>query len=242
MIKDVIFFLFILGAVVGSFLNVVGIRWGSGRTVLGRSSCPYCNKTIKWWELIPTVSFFILKARCSECQAKISWQYPVIEIWTGLLFVTIPLILLPVFSIYVVIIIYDFKHKIIPDPLVYLAIALSLIYALFNLRTFELIDLAAGPIIFLFFAAIWLLSRGRAMGFGDAKLGLSVGLLLGAAQGFSAIVLAFWIGAVYSLAYIFLKNDKSLTMKSEVPFAPFIIIGAWVSIVFHINLLHVAIF
>ena len=78
------------------------------------------------------------------------------------------------------------------------------------------------------------------MGFGDAKLGLSIGLLLGAAQGLSAIILAFWIGAVYSLAYIFIKNDKGLTMKSEVPFAPFIIIGAWVSIVFHINLLHVA--
>lgn len=83
------------------------------------------------------------------------------------------------------------------------------------------------------------------MGFGDAKLGLSVGLLLGAAEGFSAIVLAFWIGAFGSLLYIFLnrinflKSAKKLTMKSEIPFAPFIIVGAWISLVFKLNLLHV---
>src|SRR3989344_5877873 len=234
--------LFVLGTLVGSFLNVVGTRWGSGRTILGRSSCPHCNKTLKWWELVPIFSFLIQKGRCRSCGTKISYQYPIIEIFTGLIFATVPVWTLPIFCIYVVILIYDFHHKIIPDPLVYTAIALSLIYALLNLRTYELIDLLAGLIIFLFFAAIWLLSRGRAMGFGDAKLGLSIGLLLGAAQGLSAIILAFWIGAVYSLAYIFIKNDKGLTMKSEVPFAPFIIIGAWVSIVFHINLLHVAIF
>lgn len=93
------------------------------------------------------------------------------------------------------------------------------------------------------------------MGFGDAKLGLSVGLLLGALEGFSAIILAFWIGASGSLLYIFLnktglpagktgflKSSKELTMKSEVPFAPFIVIGAWISSVFHFNILNVALF
>lgn len=82
------------------------------------------------------------------------------------------------------------------------------------------------------------------MGFGDAKLGGSVGLLLGAVEGFSAIILAFWIGAFCSLLYAFLnktgflKNDKRFTMKSEIPFAPFIVVSAWVSLVFHLNLLH----
>ena len=86
------------------------------------------------------------------------------------------------------------------------------------------------------------------MGLGDAKLGLSVGLLLGASQGISAIILAFWIGAFVSLLYIFLnksvflKNAKKLTMKSEIPFAPFIILGAWISLVFHLNIFYVASF
>ena len=86
------------------------------------------------------------------------------------------------------------------------------------------------------------------MGFGDAKLGLSVGLLLGAPEGFSAIILAFWIGALGSLSYIFfckigfIKNTEGLIMKSEVPFAHAIIVGAWISLVFHLNILHVALF
>lgn len=93
------------------------------------------------------------------------------------------------------------------------------------------------------------------MGFGDAKLGLSVGLLLGASQGVSAIVLAFWIGALGSITYLFLdkmdlltgkagflKTTKELTMKSEIPFAPLVVIGAWISLVFHLDILHVALF
>jgi len=116
------------------------------------------------------------------------------------------------------------------------------------------LDWLAGPILFAFFGLIWLLSKGRAMGFGDAKLGLSVGLLLGATQGFSAIVLAFWIGALGSLIFIFLnkvglpaqagfiKGAKGLTMKSEIPFAPFIIISAWISFVFNLNIINVALF
>ena len=232
--------LFVLGVVVGSFLNVVGLRWDT-KNFGGRSSCPSCKKKLSWWELIPIVSFFVLKAKCHGCKNKISWQYPIVEIWTGLLFATVPLIYIPVFCIYVVITIYDFKHKIIPDPLVYLAIFLSLGFQLFvSDFGFSAWDLAAGPIIFIFFASIWALSRGRAMGFGDAKLGLSVGLLLGALQGFSAIILAFWIGASASLIYLFF--NKNLTMKSEVPFAPAIIMGAWLALVFDLNILHASLF
>jgi len=86
------------------------------------------------------------------------------------------------------------------------------------------------------------------MGFGDAKLGLSVGLLLGAIQGFSAIILAFWIGALGSLTYLllnktgFIKKAKKLTMKSEVPFAPFIVVGAWLALVFDLDIFYVALF
>ena len=185
---------------------------------------------------------------------KISYQYPLIELWTGLIFVTVPYIFLPIFCIYIVITIYDLKHKIIPDPLVYSAIALSLLIPLFFIP-YSLLDWLAGPILFAFFGIIWLLSRGRAMGFGDAKLGLSVGLLLGASQGFSAVILAFWIGAFVSLAYLFLdkvglpagkagflKNARKITMKSEVPFAPFIVVGAWMSLVFDPNIFYVALF
>ncbi|OHA89249.1 MAG: hypothetical protein A3C70_00170 [Candidatus Zambryskibacteria bacterium RIFCSPHIGHO2_02_FULL_43_14] len=246
-------FLFVLGAIVGSFLNVVGLRWdllrhgGVLSTLGGRSSCPSCRKVLEWYELIPIFSFLILRGRCLSCGGKISWQYPIVELWTGLIFATVPYIFIPVFCVYIVITIYDLRHKIIPNPLVYSAILLSLTIPLFFIH-YTLLDWFSGPILFAFFASIWFLSRGRAMGFGDAKLGLSVGLLLGASQGFSAIVLAFWIGALGSLAYLFLnkidflKNTKRLTMKSEIPFAPFIVVGAWMSLMFHLNIFHVALF
>mgnify|MGYP001577015149 CR=1 FL=1 len=244
-IQSMLFFLFILGTIIGSFLNVLGLRWDS-KDFGGRSWCPHCSTTLRWFELVPIFSFLIQKGRCRGCGAKISYQYPIIEILTGLIFATVPLWMLPMFCIYIVILIYDFHHKIIPDELVYLAIALSVVSRW--LLGGSTLDWLAGPILFTFFASIWFFSRGRAMGFGDAKLGLSIGLLLGATHGFSAIVLAFWIGALASLLYIFLtktgflKNSKGLTMRSEVPFAPFMIIGAWISLLLNLDLLHVVLF
>ena len=234
-------------------MNVVALRWDE-KNFGGRSRCHSCQKTLRWWELVPILSYFFLRGKCARCQAGISLQYPIIEIWTGFIFLSLYLVvrfttyyllLTAVFCIYVVITIYDTKHKIIPDELVYSAILLSLVFNLLNFPTSQLINLAAGPIIFLFFATIWFLSRGRALGFGDAKLGLSIGLLLGAAQGFSAIVMAFWIGAAVSLLYLFIrksgfiKSEKELTIKSEVPFAPFLIMGAWLSLIFDLDILHV---
>jgi leader peptidase (prepilin peptidase)/N-methyltransferase len=237
-------FLFVLGAIVGSFLNVVALRWGTELTLGGRSFCPSCNRQLRWWELVPLVSYLLQRGKCRTCRAKISPQYLLVEILVGLIFTSLYyvvglgghfLLLATVFSIYTIILIYDLRHKIIPDSLSYTSTALALMVPLFFV-SYSLVDWLAGPIIFAFFGSIWLFSRGRAMGFGDAKLGLSVGLLLGAANGFSAIILAFWIGAASSL---FLMLSKRFTMKSEIPFAPFIIVGTWISIIFNLNILHV---
>ena len=188
----------------------------------------------------------------------ISWQYPLVEIWTGLIFASLfhiidpsnltsffhYLVLIAVFCLYIVITIYDFRHKIIPDGLVYTSTGLALLVPLF-LIDYSLVDWLAGPLIFIFFGSIWFFSRGRAMGFGDAKLGLSVGLLLGATKGFSAIIFAFWPGPLAGLLVLFLaklnfiKGDKGLTMKSEVPFGPAIVLGAWIALFFHLNFTHV---
>lgn len=248
-------FLFIIGAIIGSFLNVAGLRFNSGLTLFGRSSCYHCGKKLSPTELVPILGFLFLKGRCAGCKAKISWQYPLIEIWTGLIFATtynLPftiahkVILLAVFSIYTVILIYDFRHKIIPDSLVYASTLLSLAIPLF-IYEYLLIDWLSGPTLFSFFALIWLLSRGRAMGFGDAKLALSVGILLGASAGFSAIILAFWIGAVFGIILLLkkpkdttIKSGFQISLKSEIPFAPFIVLGAWLALIFNVDLLHVS--
>lgn len=236
--------LFVFGLIIGSFLNVVGLRFRSGVGLGGRSFCTVCQKNLEWWELVPVVSFTALSGKCSRCKTKISWQYPLIEILTGLVFATLPRISLIswilfaiVFSIYIVILIYDARHKIIPDTLVYPAIALAFLARIFSGGMLEG-DFLAAIGVFLFFGALYFFSRGRAMGFGDAKLALSIGFLLGMAESLSAAALAFWIGTIAVLAS-FLFMGKKLTMKTEIPFAPFLILGAWLSLAFHLDLFHV---
>lgn len=257
--------LFVLGTIVGSFLNVVGLRWDSARQDRmssrfgGRSECPHCGRTLGWRELIPVLSFFLLRKKCLGCGSPISWQYPLVEVWTGFLFASLfyfvdptsllsflhYLLLVTVFSIYVVITIYDFKHKIIPDKLVYPAIFLSILVPIFFADP-SLADWLAGPLIFAFFASVWLFSRGRAMGFGDAKLGLSVGLLLGATDALEAFVLSFWLATLVAIFYVlsvkigFVKSTVGLTMKSEVPFGPALVVGAWTALFLSLGFLYVA--
>lgn len=236
---------FVLGTIIGSFINVVGLRFRSGLNLGGRSSCPSCGKTLSAFELVPVISYIFLLGRCRGCKTRISPQYPLVEILTGLVFATIynlqftilqTTLVLIVFCIYIVIGIYDLRHKIIPDSLVYLSIFIALVYRL--IVHGSLVDWLAGPILFGAFGLIWLITKGRAMGFGDAKLALSIGLLLGSYMGFSAIVLSFWIGTLVSVP-IMLFSRKGITMKSEIPFAPFMILGAWASLYFALDLLHV---
>src|SRR3989338_4512275 len=79
--------IFILGLIIGSFLNVVILRCGTGKSILkGSSRCPNCEKKLSWRELIPVLSFIIQKGRCRTCQSKISWQYPIVELLTGIIF------------------------------------------------------------------------------------------------------------------------------------------------------------
>jgi prepilin signal peptidase PulO-like enzyme (type II secretory pathway) len=248
-------FLFVLGLIIGSFLNVIGLRFRSGKGLGGRSFCVACYKPLHWYELVPVVSFISQGGKCGGCATKISWQYPVVELITAIVFVTIfnpniSLLINPLlfayFSILIVITIYDYRHKIIPDELAYSAIIAGFIYRL--LMDGSSLDWMAPLVIFTFFILIWLATRGRAIGLGDAKLGASMGFVLGASSGFSAVVLAFWIGAFVAILIMFLgrasllDKDKRLTMKSEIPFAPFLVLATWISFVFNLNILHVPLF
>ena len=239
--------LFVFGAIVGSFLNVWALRLNSGISLGGRSHCPSCGHKLGALELVPVLSYLLLRGRCRSCRPRIPLQYFLVEVVTGLVFVSVPAIFLPVFALFIVIAIYDLRHKIIPDSIVYSAIALSVIIRIYIGGT--LWDFLAGPVLFAFLAAIWFFSRGRAIGFGDAKLSLAIGLLLRVARGSSAIVLSFWIGAAFGVLLIIFSHfptlfgrHKKITIKTEIPFAPFLILGAWLGAIFQLNLLHVPLF
>ncbi len=248
--------IFFIGLIVGSFLNVIIFRYDnnlSWKSLMGRSSCMFCKKKLFWYELIPLFSFLIQKRKCSGCGSKISWQYPAVEILTAFIFLLIfnfqfsifnyflnfeifkylnLLYLFVVFSILIVITVYDIKHKIIPNNLSFLFSGLALLPMLVNYQSIGVWHWLAGPLLALPFAFLWLVSQGRWMGFGDAKLVLGIGWFMGLVDGISSIILAFWIGSIFGLLLVLLSNlnslsfiNKNFTIKSEVPFAPFLILG-----------------
>ncbi|MES2216742.1 MAG: prepilin peptidase [Patescibacteria group bacterium] len=248
---------FLFGVIIGSFLNVVSLRFNTGVGVNGRSKCMTCGTTLTWKELIPLLSFFLQRGACKNCKGKISWQYPLVEFLAGAIFVLTLLIFPPVTAmaavttilyliagcLLVVMTVYDIKHKIIPDPFVYTfdVIALASLF-LGGTSWFHGADfyaLIAGPLLAVPFAFIWLVSRGRWMGFGDAKLVLGIGWILGISGGINALVLAFWIAAAASLLWLFLISKK-FKRGTEVPFGPYLILGMYLVLLFKIQVLDIA--
>ncbi len=246
--------IFLLGVVIGSFLNVVVLRYNTGRSLAGRSGCFSCGKPLHWYELVPVLSYIFQWGKCRSCGSKISTQYPLVELGTGILFVLtvrevwplfagtdalmVPILTLVfylvVWSILVAITAYDIRHKIIPDGMVYAFIGLTFVRSLTSVIFVWWVGAAVG--MALFFAALWYFSAGKWMGLGDAKLALGLGLLLGPSAGLAALVLAFWIGAVFGISILLLRR-RYVTMKTEVPFAPFLILGAALAYFGHIDMM-----
>jgi len=249
----------VFGLLIGSFLNVVILRFDTGASIgKGRSKCFSCEKTLSWYELFPLFSFLIQKGRCRGCATKISWQYPLVELLGALAFpiaylVNRDVLITPVgfiswvltatlLCLYIVITVYDLRHKIIPDVFSYSAAGIALC-ALgldwYVTGSFDLTRFGAGLILAFFFFFFWIVSRGTWMGLGDAKLALSVGWFLGLWQGIAAILLSFWIGAAISIVVMatqkIVSRKKGLGMKSEIPFGPYILLGFMISLLWHVD-------
>jgi len=251
------------GVIIGSFLNVYIYRFHTGKSLNGKSHCLSCGVGLRWFDLFPLFSYVALRGKCRVCGCSIPARYFLVELLTGVLFaltplltVDVPLILLNwwLLSVLVVIFVYDLYHFIIPDKLTAILTALVVVqvgyeYWLhpvdFGLLAAQFYTALAGS---AFFFILWLYSGGRWLGFGDVKLAFPLGLLVGPAFVFSFVVLAFWIGAGVSLlilGYQKLNRGKAhlhltgngLTMKSAVPFAPFLIASSLVILFTHLNVL-----
>lgn len=240
-------FTFIFGAAVGSFLNVILYRYHTGRSLGGRSTCPFCNCTLPARDLIPLVSFLLSRGRCRHCGSRIPLRYPLVELATGVLFALVFWKFFPVAQLIVlgwviaalIVLIagYDIRHKIIPDAFAYTLAAIAFFFVAvidpfsLTLRPFDLLALFSGPILAAPLAILFLISGGRWMGLGDAKLQLGLGWILGFWSGLSALVLAFWIGALWGITLLAAsrvrpaEESRQYSMKSELPFGPFLILG-----------------
>jgi len=272
------FLIFLLGAIIGSFLNVLVVRLGTGMGYGKRSFCFTCGRQLRPYELVPIVSFLIQKGKCRSCKSKISWQYPTVELLSGVVFWAVCIKLFPsaifvssifnfqfsifntvlfvyyavVFSLLLAISVYDIKHKIIPNQFVYPFIALSFLsvlgienWILIENWSLKIENLIAGPALFAPLALLWFVSRGRWMGFGDAKLALGIGWLLGLSQGGAAFFISFWAGALVGIFLISMRiffpllfEGKPYTIKYEIPFGPFLAFGAFLAYFLNIEFFH----
>jgi len=244
----VVFFIALLGLAVGSFVNVVIYRTLNGDSpITGRSYCDHCKKKIAWYDNIPLVSFLLLKGKCRRCSKPISWQYPIVEFLTMVLFLWWYLVafsffrltqepfvyLQPVYWLSVgvlllIVFIADLMTGLIPDLSVVGLGVLSLIYR--GYLTFSgvmmPIDLwraiIVGIVLAVFFAMLILATRGKGMGWGDVKLVLVMGFLMGYPRALVGVMLAFILGALVGVSLIVMRKRK---FGQTVPFGPFLVIG-----------------
>ena len=240
----------LFGLIVGSFVNVAVLRRGLRYSFTGfnaPSRCLSCKARLRTLDLIPVLSWLMLRGRCRSCKSAISLQYPLVEGLTALCFFLLVLarppimevlLGLPLIALLMAISVYDMRHTVMPDAWVWSAAALALLILASGGEPF-VFALAAGPAIAAPLLSLWALSGGRWMGLADAKLALSIGWLLGPLGGFLALVLSFVLGALVSVGILLPLPSivtvlrrwgiargsvaGSYTMKSEVPFGPFMV-------------------
>lgn len=249
-----VLFFFVLGTVIGSFLNVVIIRTIEGESwVAGRSRCDHCRKTIAWFDNVPLLSFVLLKGKCRYCKKSIALSHPVVEGLTALLFVwwyiglffffkltqepfmvLQPLFWLAVAVLLLVIFFTDMLVLLIPDKLVMILSALVVVYRLALIysgimvpKDFVLALVGMGVLV-LFFFCLWFFTGGRGLGFGDVKLIAPLALLMGWPDMIVGVFAAFIIGAVVGLGLVVSKKHA---LKQPLPFGPFLIVGTVVALV-----------
>jgi prepilin signal peptidase PulO-like enzyme (type II secretory pathway) len=240
-----IFFVFLLGLIIGSFINCLLWRVYKGESVGGRSYCPGCGHKISWYDNIPLLSYFLLKGRCRACHDSISIQYPLVELASGILFVAVYLFYLHlhpgwsmglffeiirgwfIVSVLIFIFVFDLRWYLIPDKVILPSILLILAFDLgmgadWPAMAFSAI-IGAG-----FFLAQFLISQGRWIGGGDIRLGLFMGLVLGEYKiTILALFLAYLIG---SLAVLFLLVTGKKTWGQRIPFGIFLTVATIIAL------------
>lgn len=234
--------IFITGTFIGSFLGVVVDRLPRGESIIrGRSHCDHCQKILSPLDLVPVFSFLFLRGRCRYCGKKLSLAYPIIEVMTGFLFVLAALHVgivyqvsspmhqgeflyyLVIIAILIAIFFIDLKNGIIPFSLVLAGVLIAFLYLVITTHYLLVGNVVAGIGAFGFFLTLFLVTRGRGMGFGDVVYVFLMGLLLGFPGIVFGLYIAFVSGALVALVLIFLKKKKM--RGSTIAFGPFLVFG-----------------
>jgi leader peptidase (prepilin peptidase)/N-methyltransferase len=232
-------FIFIFGAAIGSFLNVMILRIPRDESVsFPASHCMSCNTPLRAWHNVPILSWLFLRGKCAFCGTKISIQYPLIEVLSGLIFLFSAMKfgltfqaagIAVTFSLLLALSAIDYRYKMVPDSLNLGALTV----AVFSVTSFEQFGynvtnalLFAGGFTLLRFYLSYAIKK-EAMGEADIMIAATMGALLGVKLGLAAI----FLGAVLALPALLLTQDESEESK-QLPFIPFLALACWIVLMF----------
>lgn len=229
--------LFLVGLVIGSFLNVLIYRLNTTNRVpkfwQGRSICPNCKHELAWIDNIPLVSYVLLHGQCRYCHQAINWHYPVVELTTVVATVFVfnfSPAFLPVAYVFIVIFFSDLIYGLIPDEMIVLGSLIAAVVNADDLASY----LLSGATFGLGFLLIVILTKFRGMGLGDVKLAFMMGVLLGWPKMLIAIWLAFILGGIFTILLLFLKKVR---FSDTIALGPFLVLGVAISALWSSRLL-----
>ncbi len=239
-------YVFIVGMIFGSFFNVCIFRIPEKQSISNPPShCPNCNTRLKPVDLIPVFSYLLSGRKCRYCEDKISSRYALVEILTGILFLTVfNEFLLDISSIYYLVLIslliiitfIDFDHYIIPDGLLILgsvfAIVFNLIFKVITIKESLLGLLICGGGVLALIYIIEFLVKKEVMGGGDIKLFAMLGLFLGIKNSLLVALISVYVGAIFGIISIIYSKIKKKEFNSMIPYGPFISIAAFIVILY----------
>lgn len=239
----------VFGILFGSFLNVLIWRLPRDEKPNGRSHCPNCGHVLVWYDLIPVLSFVLMRARCRYCRGNISMRYPLIEIITAALFgvaaASLPLTEDPrswllmahaafVIAICIIVFVIDLDHYLILDKIVYPAIGIAFIFLVafdftsptYSYTWFGLLAALGASIPFL---VLWYFSKGKWMGLGDVKFLVFMGLALGVQKILVALFISFGLGAIVGVGLILVGKKQ---FSSKLPFGTFLSVATVIALLY----------
>ena len=241
----IIIFIFFLGAILASFLSVVADRWGSASWITGRSHCDHCSQRLRWFELVPLVSYILMRGRCLRCRAPVAHTYIVGETIAGVgavllvcAFLKTPWVLFFAtifFCLMYVVSRYDERHMMVLHELLIPAAIFALLFHLASVAVHTSLLVAWSRVcvqvllnsIFIIapFWLVWKWSKGTKIGLGDIYVFIPLALLVS----FQSFVTVLLVASITALAVSVLKAcvcKKRLTRKTQVPLVPYLTIAA----------------
>lgn len=236
----VYFFISLLGLAFGSFASVIIHRLHTQEKGIfkGRSKCPHCKKQLETRDLIPVLSYLINRAKCRFCKKSISARYLLLELSMAGLFILTTLLIGPenkgelifylfISFVFVILTFYDFLFQEVPDEISLPAILITIIYMLVT-EKIGWLSLGVGVAVpVLFFSTLHFASQGRWLGGGDIRIGGLMGALLGWPVVLIGLFFGYLTGSIYSLLGVVAGK---FNRKTQIPFVPFLLSGAYIAI------------